>query len=155
MVRGWSTAKLAFRPAPDAWSAIEVLDHIVKVEDRITAAARIGLRAPHRIGLRDRLGFLFIDRLFRSRHRVKVPRSAADVLPDRMAKLDSICRHWVLTRSELDDLLSSLSPIQFRVGVFRHPVSGWMTVPQILRFFSVHMQHHRFQLTRLSQASEC
>jgi hypothetical protein len=151
MLRDWPAAKLAFRPEPDAWSATEVLDHVVKVEDRITAAARIGLLTPHRIGLRDRLGFLFIDHLFRSTRRVKVPSSVPEVLPDRTSTLHSICDRLDLTRSELPCFLSDLPADRLGVGVFRHPVTGWMTVPQILRFFSVHMKHHGHQLARLQR----
>jgi len=154
LLRSWPEATLVYRPAPDAWSATEVLDHIVRVEDRITAAARIGLKSPHSMGLRDRMGFLFIERVFRSQRRVAVPGSASEVLPDPTANLETIVQHWDKARTELAGFLKDLSAEQLRLGIFRHPVSGWMTAPQILRFFSVHMHHHRFQLDRLRLACE-
>ena len=66
LIESWPPARLAYRPAAGAWSANEVLDHLVKVEGEILAAARERLQNPHRLGVRDRLGFLFIDRVFRS-----------------------------------------------------------------------------------------
>ncbi len=153
-LRDWSPARLAYRPAANAWSAVEMLDHIVKVENAITDAARRGLQNPHRIGPRDRLGFLFLDRVFRSNRRVKVPASASLVLPDKDLDLQSVTHRWDASRKELAEFVSGVLPEQMQAGVFRHPVSGWMTVPQILQFFSVHIQHHRFQVDRLRVATE-
>lgn len=154
LIEDWSASRLAYRPAADAWSAIEVLDHVVKVESGIIAAARRGLQKPHRIGLRDRVGFLFIERVFRSRRRVKVPSSAPQVLPDSNATPAAVRERWAESRDDLALLLAQVTPDQLRAGVFRHPVSGWMSLPQILRFFSVHIRHHGFQLARLGAASE-
>jgi len=154
LIESWPPARLAYRPDAGAWSANEVLDHLVKVEGEILAAAREGLQNPHRLGVRDRLGFLFIDRVFRSPRRVKVPASASQVLPDPNATLVDIRERWDNTREDLTVFLSQLTPAQLQGGVFRHPVSGWMSVPQILRFFSAHIQHHGFQLTRLRTGSE-
>ena len=154
LLDGWSPARLAYRPAPDAWSAVEVLDHLVRAEIGITAAARRGLQQPHAIGLRDRLGFFFLDRIFRSQRRVKVPSSASAVLPDPTVTLPSVIQRWDDTRHELAELLARVTPDQMQAGVFRHPVSGWMNLPNVLSFFSVHLTHHRFQLQRLSTESE-
>lgn len=153
-IEHWPEHRLAFRPARDAWCAIEVVDHVVKVESEVIIAARRGLRSPHPIGARDRLGFFFLDRVFRSRTKVKVPRSATKVLPDRTCTLDMLRERWRDTRTELSRLLAHLEPAELELGVFRHPVSGWMSVPQILRFFSAHMQHHGYQLDRVRAASE-
>lgn len=148
-VGAWTPAQLAYRPSPRAWSAPEVLDHLVRAEAGILAAARDGVRAPHRVGVRDRAGFAFIDWLFRSDRRVRVPASAAGVLPDSAADLAGVRRRWDATRAELGAFLAPLAPEQLGRGVFRHAVSGWMTVPQVLRFFEVHAHHHGFQLARL------
>jgi hypothetical protein len=41
-----------------------------------------------------------------------------------------------------------------RQGLFKHPVGGWMALPDALDFFSVPMQHHTFQLDRLSAETQ-
>ena len=151
---GWSEVRLAYRPANNAWSAIEMLDHIVKVESEITAATRKGLQKPHQLSARDRLGFLFLDRIFRSKLRVKVPGSARNVLPDLSPNVGVVVQRWDLGRRELAQLVANVDPDQLDAGVFRHPVSGWMSLPQVLRFFSAHIQHHGFQLARIRGASE-
>ena len=153
-VDAWSPARLAYRPGPPAWSAVEVLDHVEKVERQILVAVQHGLSQPHRIGVRDRLGFLFLDRLFQSDRRVKVPTSAATVLPDVYVDLVAVRQRWNTTRQDLAHLLTRFPPDSRSLGVFRHPVSGWLSMPQVLRFFSVHLHHHTFQLTHLTNASD-
>ena len=153
-IEAWPAERLTYRPAPEEWSAIEVLDHLVNVETGVLAAMRRGLEAPNRIGVRDRLGFLLVDLVFRSRRRVKVPMSAKRVLPGDEADMTDLVPRWDASRVALGELLAHLSPEDTRQGVFRHPVSGWMNVPQVLRFFSTHITHHHFQLDRLDAAWE-
>lgn len=150
---GWPTAALAHRPAPDAWTAPEVLDHLVRSERGILAEVRRNLAAPHPRGLRDRLGCAFIDRVFRTDRRVRAPAAvAARVAPAAGADLAAVRAEWDAARAELGGFLAGvpdLRPAQQRDGVFRHPVAGWMGVPDVLRFFRVHVHHHAFQLARL------
>ena len=153
-IEGWSEARLAYRPEPGGWSTAEMLDHIVKVESGILTAARSGLQKPHRIGIRDRLGFLFVERVFKSDRRVKVPASAAQVLPNKEPDLPGLLDRWRRTREELTLFVEQLSSNERKAGIFRHPVCGWMDIQRILDFFSVHILHHGFQLARLSAASE-
>ena len=153
-VGAWPAAAVAFRPGPDAWSAVEVLDHLVRTERGILVAAERGLAAPHRRGVRDRLGGWFVERLFRSDRRVRVPASAeAAVRPDSNADLAAVRREWAAVRRALARFLAPLAPGQLTVGVFRHPVAGWMSVAGVLRFFWVHVHHHGFQLARLRRGS--
>jgi uncharacterized damage-inducible protein DinB len=150
----WSPARLTHCPAPGQWSVAQMLDHLVKVESEITAAAKRGWNRPQRIRLRDRVGFLFLDQLFRTRVRVKVPVSAPQVLPARDLQVSAVCQRWCDVRTEIAALISLATADQLQRGIFRHPVSGWMSLPQLLSFFSVHIRHHRAQLERLAAASE-
>ena len=153
-LEGWPAERLRFRPAEGAWSAVQVIDHLARTEREIQVRVRDGLGAPHRIGVRDRLGTLFLDRIFRSDRKVKVPGSADAVLPGADPQLPDVAMQWEASRQELAALLTQSKPEQTGLGVFRHPVGGWMSLGGVLDFFSVHMHHHRFQLDALYQASE-
>ncbi len=148
----WSAERLNVHPVEGGWSALQVVDHLIKTERHIQNRVREGLAAPHRLGLRDRLGTAFLTRIFRSDRRVKVPKSASAVLPDAAPDLPTLLSQWDRSRAELAALLAALTPAQQTTGVFRHPVGGWMSVPGVLTFFSVHMHHHNFQLNRLQEA---
>lgn len=151
-VEGWSATRLEYHPAPGTWSATEAFDHLVKTEEAILEQARNSMAEPHRIGFRDRLGNLFLTKILRSDRTVKVPRSVPQVLPDKRQDLQAILERWRKTRQELQKFCAQLKPEQARLGIFKHSVAGWMTMDQVIAFFSVHMTHHEFQLARLSKA---
>ena len=152
-VADWPADRLASRPVAKEWSAAEVIDHLMKVEHGILAAVRRGVHAPHPVRVADRLRSFLIYLLFRTPYKVRVPRSAPEVLPDQHVVLDAAVTRWNATRIDLLALLYEVDAGALRAGVFRHPVSGWMTLPQVLRFFSAHMHHHMFQLDRLAVRS--
>jgi hypothetical protein len=153
MVAGWPPARLHHRPAPDAWSAAEVLDHLVRVETGLLAAAREGVRAPRRVGLRDRLGLRVVLRVFRAGRRVRVPASAVVVLPDPAVDAAGIPARWADAQAALGAFLAALTPAQHRAGICRHPVAGWLSASGLLEFLDVHAEHHVPQLARLAEAS--
>ena len=153
-VKDWSADRLAYRAAAKEWSAVEVIDHLAKVEQGILAAVRRGVQTPQSVGVADRLRSFLIYLLFRTRAKVRVPRAAAEVLPDPRVELGGVVKQWEATRIDLLALLTEMDGGALHAGVFRHPVSGWMTVPQVLRFLSVHMHHHVFQLDRIAAGVE-
>ncbi len=129
----------------------------MRVERGILAQAERGLAAPHPRGLRDRLGCALLDRVCRSDRRVRMPASvAARVAPAPAADLAAVVAEWDAARRDLAGFVArvpALRPDQQRGGVFRHPVAGWMGVPEVLRFFWAHAYHHAFQLARLRAAA--
>ena len=149
----WSTARLRFQPDPASWSVLDVLQHLVKVEEAFLRA--VGANLPHgrALTLKDRVGALAVLGVMRSPIRVKVPARAATVAPEATEDLPLLTVHWDQAREKLGQLLNVLSPEQFCRGLFRHPVSGWMSVPQGLAFLSAHLRHHEYQVDRLEKAS--
>jgi hypothetical protein len=147
-VSAWPAELRDVTPADGGWSALGVLDHLVRTESGICCLAAQGLATPRRIGVRDRIGFAVVERVFRSRRRVKVPGSVATIIcPGEGLELGAIAARWERVRVELSELAGEAEGCCG--GVFRHPVSGWMTFEQILRFFSVHIVHHEYQLERI------
>ena len=66
--------------------------------------------------------------------------------------LEEISSRWIAVRQDISGLLQSLESQQLRCGLFRHPVSGWMTISQTLAFTSAHLRHHVYQVERLKKA---
>ena len=149
----WPAVQQQLRPPKDGWSAMQVIDHLAKTEREIQKEMQQGLHHPHRLGLRDRLGGLFLQRVFQSSRKVKVPASATAMLPDADPELTAVCAAWDASRRELRSMLATTPEKQRGLGLFRHPVAGWMTVSGVLDFFSVHMHHHQYQLAGLAKSS--
>ena len=147
----WPLELQVARQVAGEWGALQVLDHLVRTEVGITTAAKEQLSKPQRIRVRDRAGFLFVERIFQSRCRVQMPRSVAQVItPGEELELGDIAARWDRARVQLAALVCEAKGC--RGGVFRHPVGGWMNFEQVLRFFSVHMVHHGYQLERIREA---
>ena len=88
-----------------------------------------------------------VERRFLSAGRVKVPDAVKEILPCESLGLKEIAARWEAARAELRALAARAEGR--RGGVFRHPVAGWMSFEQVLRFFEVHMVHHGYQLDRI------
>lgn len=148
-LEAWPAQLRGVKPAAGEWSALEVLDHLVRTESGITRYATDGLRCPKKVGARDRLGFLLAERVFLSRRKVKVP-AGAPVLPGEALDFSEIRVRWDKAREQLartvEEAREGYDP---KLSVFQHPASGWMTLDQVLRFFSVHIAHHEFQIQRI------
>lgn len=152
-IDGWSGARLCYRPRPGAWSTAEVLDHVVRVETLTLRSVQAGVLDPHPLRLRDKAGFVVMAQILRSNLRVKVPRSAPLVWPETDPDPRAVLLRWYRTRRRLESLLATPQAGAIACGVFRHPFAGWMSLPQVLDYFSLHLLHHRFQLGRLAQCS--
>ena len=52
----WHEDQLRFRPAPASWSALDVMDHLIKTEKGWIDAVRSNLPDGHLVASRDRIG---------------------------------------------------------------------------------------------------
>ena len=151
----WPPVELCVRPAPDAWSAVDVLDHVAKTERAAFASMRENVNQPFRISLPERLRGAFIIQFMRTPIRVRVPdRVAAAILPDGTADFTAVRRTWNDSQAELKEWLSRLEKDPRSLVGFEHPVSGWLSVSQGLSFLASHVRHHRYQLVRIMRQLE-
>jgi uncharacterized damage-inducible protein DinB len=148
----WPAESLRFRPTPGAWSAPEVLDHIVRAEAGTIADVANGLERPHPLGKEVRPGIAALREALRCDAKYQVPADATMIHPDTQSALDEVVARWELARQRLRSLLENLTPNDTSIGVFRHPFAGWMTVQEVIEHFSDHLYHHQFQLERLHES---
>ena len=139
---------LQHKPTAAEWSALEIADHLVRTESGIVAAAIEFLPQRVPVPASDRIRGRMIEWLFRTPAKVKVPPTVSEVLPGHGISLEAVAARWTETRLLLRETLESATPESCRLGAFRHPVAGWMDLSQTLRFFSVHIIHHQYQLRR-------
>ena len=149
----WSPEQLSFRPDSNSWSALDVVDHLHRVEKGILAAMRSNLPHGQAVALKDRLGALTVRLVMRSPWRVKVPAATPSMLPGPVTGLATLSERWSATRVHMAKLLDSITPCNPRIGYFRHPRSGWLNVLQTIKFLSVHLRHHFYQVQRLDRAA--
>jgi uncharacterized damage-inducible protein DinB len=150
----WPTASISFRPAPNAWSAPEVLDHVVRSETGITASMRRNLQTPHILGGEDRLKVATLYEALRSERKFEVPAGAEAAHPDPRTTLPEVASRWERSRMALGSFMERLTAADLSYGLFCHPFAGWMTFGEVLEHFSTHLYHHEFQLARLRAARD-
>jgi hypothetical protein len=152
-IGSWPPTRQTFRESPSSWSAIGVLDHLAKVDRGVLGNLRHHLPGSGSVKFRHKLNGLLVLSTLVLPTRVEMPPGAGPIEPDVNAELRVVNAQWKEVRAEMSQFLESLSPEQFRYGLFRHPLSGYMNVARTMQFLYAHMLHHQYQLARIRRAS--
>ena len=147
---GMTAEQLTFRPAPDAWSTLDVLEHLVKVEEGI--ASRLRPREPRKPmeAVRAKVALGLMRLVFGLRRRIKVPVQA--VLPLGGVTLSDLVGRWEVAQAALRERLEGFAPQDWSRPMMRHPALGLLTPFEGLTFIHWHMAHHRRQIARIRRA---
>jgi hypothetical protein len=140
--------QLGFRPTPDSWNSLDVVEHLVRVEERILGglATRPGPRPlGERMQAAARLALLYL--YLQTGGRVKAPAQA--ILPAGGATLGELRGRWNAVRAGLAEALERFEPADLARPMMRHPIVGKLSPVQTLRFLHRHIAHHRRQIRRI------
>jgi len=153
-VQSWHPERRCFRPSGEAWSALDLLEHLRLTEGAVFATMRRNLGTRNRVTLRDRFRSARVLGIMLLPTRLKVPAAVKPVLhPGAPKDLCALRKEWSEDRRALTGFLESLSSTDQELGVFRHPFGGWTTPSGALLFLRSHLRHHRYQLARLRRSS--
>ena len=150
MADALSAEQLTFRPAPNSWSALDVIEHLVKVEEGI--ASRIRPRESRGLieTARAKAALVAMYVVFGCRGRVKVPVQA--ILPLGGATLSDLASRWEAAQAALEERLEGFGPEDWSRPMMRHPLLGRLTPAEGLVFIHRHMGHHGRQVERIRRA---
>jgi hypothetical protein len=140
--------QLGFRPGPECWCTLEVVEHLVRVEEAIVL--RASQHPPSRTlgqGLRAATFTLLLRLRLRAGARLKAPSRA--ILPQGTATLPELGTRWDQVREKLQAVLADQTRADLRRPMMRHPLVGWLTPVQTLGFLEYHVAHHARQLARI------
>ncbi len=153
---GWvgrhSAEARAERPHTGGWSLAEVVEHLVLVESGV-ASALAKAPSPERprvVAPGQWFRFVGLRVALKSRVRIKAP--VESVLPTGELPWHALLSRWEEQRRGLEHWLLSADPGILRDPRFRHPIVGWLTVPQALTFAADHLEHHYPQIERFGRA---
>ena len=146
----WNSAQLGLSCKFGSWSALQVLDHVVRTERGILAEMQEHVLRCNPVPMVHRVKSDLLIVLMRSRARVRVPGLVAPViLPGYEPDLLKLTAAWNDSQTQLGQWVGELRENQTAYAGFRHPVSGWMSVLQAVLFLEAHVRHHRYQLERI------
>jgi len=151
-LEGLSPEVLQARPRPEAWSILEIFEHLVVAESVILHGLPPypELEAKPRT-LAHRIKFLLVSLVLRWRIPVKVP--TRRMLPTGQRSLGELRVTWDGHLAWLRGLVSAHGEAARTWACFTHPVAGPITLAQALRLDLLHLQIHHRQITRLRQPS--
>jgi hypothetical protein len=152
-VEGYSPEWLTYSPATDAWSILQLFEHLIRTERAVreTAARNLALSMP-RPTLRERWRAIYLLGMFLFPIRVRIPKAVSFVLPEQPESLGALAAQWSSERELLRQFLLKQQRSALGEMAMRHPAVGAMSLRTALRFLVVHLWHHQFQMLRLRWA---
>ena len=146
-----SGERLAFRPEGKGWCALEVVQHLVLVEEGVVGYVRKKLLAPPQpVSFLDRAKLLLLVLVLRSPIRFRAP--VPQVIPEETFPLTVTSVRWENVRRELREILGSLPAERGKTLLFRHPIGGALDPAGTLAFLEEHAKHHDDQIRRIWRA---
>ena len=143
-----SPAELTARPAAGGWNVLDVVQHVIIVEELVlralaTRPGPLSLAERVRSGLRLTALRIYL----RSGGRVQAPTPA--ILPQGRVPLDELRARWERARAGYATALASFGPDDLRRPMMKHPIVGKLTPVQTLTFLGTHLAHHGRQIERI------
>jgi uncharacterized damage-inducible protein DinB len=142
--------QLTFRPTPASWSTLDIVEHLVKVEEAILGRLKSRPVRTWREAFRAKASMAVMRVYFLFGRRLKVPAQA--VLPQGGATLADLTARWNRTQEEMRRTIEGLGTAELGRPMMRHPLLGLLTPAETLRFLHRHIAHHRRQMRRIRKA---
>ena len=144
-------ATLAKKPAPNAWSVLEVMEHLRLAESFAMAYIKKKLSFNPTLpasNWQSRLRSFLLDLTLRLPIKRKAPKG---VNVDNI-KLDkdfaTLAKEWQDQRTELRAFLMELPSELYSKQVYKHPFGGRMSLAGMLSFYNTHFDRHSKQIQR-------
>jgi len=143
----YSDDLLRFRPKPDRWSILMILQHIILGEQGIRLS-EVELRDnPVRQRLKPGNMLAVVIDVLEKDIPVEVP--DVSVEPDGSMELDELIALWGQERKMLRDLLEDITEETVNDVIFSHPAAGPLDPIGTLKLAVVHFDTHRRQIDTL------
>jgi hypothetical protein len=144
-------AVISKRPSPNAWSVLEIVEHLMRAErwvfHDLAPFEQIPVRVPR---FKQRLRRPLVMFVLGSRIKVSVP--VPVMHPTAIVPLATVRAQWDENQAWLRALVRYLGPQGLDRAVLRHPVAGPLTVEQGVLMGQLHLDRHVRQLHGVGRA---
>ena len=147
----YDEAQLNRRPAPEKWSALMVMHHLIVAEEGSLKYLKKKMSFQpqlRRAGIQEQLRSLALGIFLNLPFKFRAPDGAGDAVLPAESTLAETADHWRGVRSELRSFLEDLPSGHEHLALYRHPFAGRLSLDGMLRFFDHHFERHRRQIER-------
>ena len=136
-------------PTTAEWSPLQVMDHVVIVEEWMAGPNAAVPPTDARVLMKGRLFMAFGGTVMRSALRVPTLPAAA---PHDDLDFAAIKQRWDVSRTMLCPKLAAVTPGTRPLPIALHPVAGPLNAKQVLLLLDIHLAYHwrHFPRTRAS-----
>ncbi len=147
--------QLQFRIQPDSWNRLQVVQHLVIVEERTLAYMEKKINSfpdAKNIEWTASIRSAFLILIQRLPFKYKVPTKR--VAPEGDLVYSDLKQEWQSIRQKLQNFLEQFTTENVHFPILRHPIVGMLSIPQTLRFIEEHFKRHLKQFGRISAAEK-
>lgn len=151
-LKDYSDDTLNRKPDEDAWSVLQVMDHLIQSESISLQAAKRTIAVPDKLQNAG-IGHFFRYRLLRfylrSPMKFQAPDSVGTSVLLERGSFWEVARRWRRNREELYQFIRELPADLNNKQIFYHPRAGGLTTTALLDFFQDHFERHKKQIYRI------
>lgn len=150
-LKKYSFSQLAARPAPDAWSVLQIMQHLMIAEAKSIGYVKKKSSYPEglkKAGSASWFRKVVLKMFLGLPFKFKAPPVVNEDHFRENVSLEQLAQEWRASRGELAHLLENLKPEWADKEIFKHALAGKMTIEGMLIFFADHFHRHRKQIDR-------
>lgn len=147
--------KRGIMPKGGGWSAKLVMYHLYLSEQKALQYVQKKSSDPttlKKVPFRNLYRFWLLKWSMALPLRFKAPTVVSDLSTGDSISWDDLKFKLKESHHQILEMVEALPQALDNKGVFRHPVIGLLTIPQMFRFFNMHIRHHIHQLKRIKQS---
>jgi uncharacterized damage-inducible protein DinB len=147
----YSHEQINQQPAPDSWSATQVMHHLLLSETLSMKYCQKKLSFEptlRKAGLMARLRAYMVRYYLLSPFKFKAPPMLATPALPAKSDLVTIANQYRSQRAAFAHFLEQLPEKYLDKEVYKHPFGGRLSISGMMDFFAAHFQHHRRQALR-------
>jgi hypothetical protein len=138
-------------PAPDTWSASQVLNHLILSEKYSLAYCEKKLSfnpTLKKAGILSGLKSALVKYYLLSPFKFKAPKGIDTSALPKEDTLDNIHATWITEREKLKNFIANLPDEYIDKEIYKHPFGGRLTINGMMMFFEAHFKNHKKQILR-------
>jgi hypothetical protein len=153
-LKNYSQDVINKKPAPDKWSVAEVLQHLIVSEEASLNYIRkktANASPSKKSGLSAKIKYALLQIAFNIPVKYKAPKIIVPQATGNI-QLNELDNKWRQIRSETIAIIEKLSDNDFENELWLHPVTGKMSLMQMVDFLTMHFQRHERQIKQTLKA---